>query len=229
MIVNGKRKRHHTTFDEYKDGSTSSPVGDIASDHDDVTLKKTIKQEISRHRLDFRDFRTLHALTSATLKHYFGLNHWSIMRNSSSPDGRLFLCPPIPQRLEYVLWIARELLGGWDSTADGQCLLVPRRCDRGSVNMENNSLMHPPCQRHPSLPLRGLDIGIGANCIYSLLFTRLFSNIEICIIVVYLYFYPVGNYFHLFFYFENCWLCNEHDYCFSIWFSYYYRMGKILL
>jgi len=54
-------------------------------------------------RLDFSNPSACKALTQACLQHYLCLRYWDL------PLG--FLCPPLPQRVNYVKWI-RELVGG---------------------------------------------------------------------------------------------------------------------
>lgn len=52
--------------------------------------------------IDFSDALAVLALNQALLRHYYGVQHWSI------PAG--YLCPPIPGRADYVHYLA-DLLG----------------------------------------------------------------------------------------------------------------------
>ncbi|KAJ1630946.1 hypothetical protein T492DRAFT_613302, partial [Pavlovales sp. CCMP2436] len=79
--------------------------------------------------INWRDARALRALTAALLACTFGVQ-WSL------PEGHL--CPTVPSRLNYLLWL-EDLLGG------------------------------PPAVRAGARPLRGVDVGVGASCIYPLL------------------------------------------------------------
>ncbi|KAJ4334387.1 hypothetical protein N0V87_006931 [Didymella glomerata] len=87
-------------------------------------------------KLDFQDPATLQSLSKAILKVDFGLE-------LSIPDDRL--CPPIPNRWNYVSWIQGLL----DST---------------SSNYTN--------KYEPEREVIGLDIGTGASGIYAMLCTR---------------------------------------------------------
>ena len=80
------------------------------------------------------DFHFNLALSRAILDKYFQLNLKSL------PEG--YLCPPIPNRLNYVLWM-KQLLQESSST---EYFTKPRTIFR-----------------------RGVDLGTGASCIYPLL------------------------------------------------------------
>ena len=90
--------------------------------------------------IDWRDPEACHALTQTLLLHDFKLK-WEI------PQG--FLCPPVPNRANYLHWI-EDLLAG------------PLEC----------ATSHPHDVRVPQ-NMTGLDIGVGASCIYPLLGVRL--------------------------------------------------------
>ena len=54
-------------------------------------------------RLDFSNPAVCKSLTQVCLQHYLSLIYWDL------PIG--FLCPPLPQRVNYMKWV-RELVGG---------------------------------------------------------------------------------------------------------------------
>ncbi len=58
--------------------------------------------EYNDESIDFSNAEAVMVLNKALLKHYYGINHWSI------PQG--YLCPPIPGRADYIHNIA-DLLG----------------------------------------------------------------------------------------------------------------------
>jgi hypothetical protein len=90
--------------------------------------------------IDWRDPNATLALTKTLLRHDFDLD-WEL------PEG--FLCPPIPQRANYIHWI-EDLLAG------------PLQC----------AISHPRELRIPQNAV-GVDIGVGASCIFPLLALRL--------------------------------------------------------
>lgn len=96
---------------------------------------KDFKQSWQRMsgKLDFQDPETLQTLSKAILKVDFGLE-------LHVPSDRL--CPPIPNRWNYVAW----LQGLIDSTSPNYA-----------------------SKYDPSRQIRGLDIGTGASAIYTLL------------------------------------------------------------
>ncbi|KAL7270778.1 hypothetical protein RUND412_006500 [Rhizina undulata] len=83
--------------------------------------------------IDFKDPDALRELTKSLLKHHFGLD-------VELPEDRL--CPAVPNRLNYILWI-QDLI---DSTT-------------GKFADDGNS----------GKMIVGLDVGTGASCIYPLL------------------------------------------------------------
>lgn len=87
----------------------------------------------SNGQLDFSDPKSVQQLTKSLLKRDFHLD-------LTLPDDRL--CPPVPNRLNYILWL-QDLL---DTSSD----------------MYTDSY-------DPNRQIRGLDIGTGASCIYPLL------------------------------------------------------------
>ncbi|MCJ1249465.1 hypothetical protein MMC30_006689 [Trapelia coarctata] len=96
----------------------------------DPEFNKFVK---SNGQLDFSNPEAVKQLTKSLLKRDFGLK-------LELPDDRL--CPPVPNRLNYILWI-QDLL---DTTSDSYT-------DR----------------YNPDRGVTGLDIGTGASCIYPLL------------------------------------------------------------
>ena len=54
-------------------------------------------------RVDFSSPATCKSLTQVCLRHYLEVEYWDI------PQG--YLCPPLPQRVNYVKWVW-ELVGG---------------------------------------------------------------------------------------------------------------------
>ncbi|PQE20550.1 DUF890 domain protein [Rutstroemia sp. NJR-2017a BBW] len=84
-------------------------------------------------QLDFSDPKSVQQLTISLLKRDFGLK-------LELPDDRL--CPPVPNRLNYILWI--------------QALL--------DTSSRSFSEIY-----EPERGVHGLDIGTGASCIYPLL------------------------------------------------------------
>lgn len=96
----------------------------------DATFAKVLK---SNGQLDFSNPESVQQLTKSLLKRDFGLN-------ISLPPDRL--CPPVPNRLNYILWIQSIL----DTTNDSYKDVYD-----------------------PEREVLGLDIGTGASCIYPLL------------------------------------------------------------
>lgn len=96
----------------------------------DADFAKILK---SNGQLDFSNPESVQQLTKSLLKRDFGLT-------IELPPDRL--CPPVPNRINYVLWVQNLL----DSTSDSYS-------DRYD----------------PGREVIGLDIGTGASCIYPLL------------------------------------------------------------
>jgi len=88
--------------------------------------------------IDYTDQKALQELTNCLLREFYDIVGWSI------PEG--YLCPPVPQRADYIHNIA-------------DLLVLP-----------GSSAESPELARGPGV--RGLDIGTGASCIYSLLGAR---------------------------------------------------------
>jgi len=96
----------------------------------DAQFAKVLKQN---GQLDFSSPESVQQLTKSLLKRDFGLN-------ISLPPDRL--CPPVPNRLNYILWIQSLL----DTTTESY---------QDVYDAEREVL--------------GLDIGTGASCIYPLI------------------------------------------------------------
>ena len=94
--------------------------------------------------LDFQNPETTQAITQAILKVHFGL-HLQV------PDDRL--CPPVPNRWNYVSWI------------------------HGLLDSTNRSYQ---CQYDPERRVVGLDIGTGASAIYTMLCLKSRPNWTMC-------------------------------------------------
>lgn len=90
-----------------------------------LKLKKNPKGE---QTIDFSDANSVILLNKALLKHFYGINDWSIPAD--------YLCPPIPSRADYIHRLAEIL------NSDG--------CSDTSE-------------------IKGIDIGTGANAVYSLI------------------------------------------------------------
>lgn len=108
----------------------------------DPDFKKT--WQACTGKLDFQDSATLQSLSKAILKVDFGIE-------LSLPDDRL--CPPIPNRWNYVSWIQGLL----DSTS-------PSYTNR----------------YEPERKVTGLDIGTGASGIYAMLCMKSRPNWSMC-------------------------------------------------
>lgn len=108
--------------------------------YEKLKIRQRNNQAISSFsaNVDF-DFNV--ALTRSLLHKHFQL-HLKIM-----PRG--YLCPPVPNRLNYVLWL-KDLIRESSTLDDGRYF--------------DESPIPPVC--------RGLDIGTGCSCIYPLLLSR---------------------------------------------------------
>jgi 23S rRNA A1618 N6-methylase RlmF len=87
-------------------------------------------------RINWKDEHTQRTITKVTLKDQFGVN-------IELPSDRL--CPPVPNRMSYILWLAKLVsLGSVSATAPSE---PPKENDQ----------------------IRIIDIGVGSSCIYPLL------------------------------------------------------------
>ena len=139
---------------------------DFAEEWNKLKQRRRIKQKkISKHQSELNksesfathvdgDFNL--ALTRAVLSEYFQLSLPSL------PAWNL--CPPIPNRLNYVLWIKDLLHQVYDCESeyfekDVDCYEGE---DASAKDKNHQSLLY-------SRSYRGMDIGTGASCIYPLL------------------------------------------------------------
>ncbi|GAA5824260.1 hypothetical protein JCM5353_000371 [Sporobolomyces roseus] len=99
------------------------------------------------YTIDWKDQESVRALTRALLERDFNLK-------LSLPKDRL--CPTVPSRLEYCLWVLKlSLLTSPESPSENP-----------HTGMTSNQLI-------------GLDIGTGASAIYPLLISRLLENLKL--------------------------------------------------
>ena len=113
-----------------------------------VKHRQHSKNDISFNSHVDSDFNV--ALTRALLKEDFGLNL------PCMPKG--YLCPPVPNRLNYVCWLK-------------QLLTKEREIDTSLVQIGDDD-------ENFEIPnhARGIDIGTGASCIYPLLLCKNFTT-----------------------------------------------------
>mmetsp|Transcript_15053 Transcript_15053/g.22755 ORF Transcript_15053/g.22755 Transcript_15053/m.22755 type:complete len:611 (+) Transcript_15053:14-1846(+) len=113
------------------------------------------------------DFEFNAALTRAILCEYFQLSLPSL------PKG--YLCPPIPNRLNYVLWIKDLLRETFNCNNEYFEAPLPLHNHEGEnvekSTDEKQSTSNPSHYKYCSQAqsYRGMDIGCGASCIYPLL------------------------------------------------------------
>ncbi|QWX85288.1 23S rRNA (adenine(1618)-N(6))-methyltransferase RlmF [Cellulophaga sp. HaHaR_3_176] len=101
----------------------------LISNHQQL-LDFVINNKFGIETIEFSNSEAVLHLNKALLKTYYSVNEWNI------PEG--YLCPPIPGRLDYLLYI-KDLI----------------------VDKKTN--------------IKGLDIGVGANCIYPILASQLLN------------------------------------------------------
>uniref|UniRef100_A0A0G4GCE4 U6 small nuclear RNA (adenine-(43)-N(6))-methyltransferase n=1 Tax=Chromera velia CCMP2878 TaxID=1169474 RepID=A0A0G4GCE4_9ALVE len=110
--------------------------------------------------IDYKDAAALRALSRCLLKEYYGLE-WSL------PES--FLCPPVPTRANYIHEVAdllavKEAGGGAEQKGGaGETTRVDQE-EKDDEDERKKNLIPP---RGPQIC--GLDVGVGANCIYALL------------------------------------------------------------
>ena len=97
-----------------------------------------------KRRFDWSRPGAVHSITRSLLLRDFGIA-WEM------PSDRL--CPPIPNRLNYILWV-QDLLASWLPFAWS--------------SVENDAADKPVDDTN----IRGIDVGIGASAIYCLLGER---------------------------------------------------------
>ena len=104
--------------------------------------------EDERLYIDFRDPDSSIALTEAMLEHDFGI-HVSLRGDR--------LCPAVPNRINYIAWL-QEIIDETQSTV--------QYISTSEANEEERPTKRI---RKYSEPVRILDIGTGASCIYPIL------------------------------------------------------------
>jgi len=117
-------------------------------------------------RIDFRGASALLALTRALLRNDYGLLFELPMRN---------LCPPLTQRLNYLHWVADSVLqlpynsgGAWKKESTQNAAIASLAPQSTALT----SLPQTESNDTPKGPIRALDIGCGASCIFPLLGVR---------------------------------------------------------
>jgi 23S rRNA (adenine1618-N6)-methyltransferase len=101
--------------------------------------------------IDFRDAQSSIALTEAMLEQDFGI-HITLRQDR--------LCPPVPNRINYIAWL-QEIIDETQSTAQ-----YISKLDGHSNSAEERPIKRA---RRQSEPIRVLDVGTGASCIYPVL------------------------------------------------------------
>ena len=137
--------------------------GELATKYPGIFSAFVHADASGRPTIDFADERAARALTQVLLLHDFGL-HWEL------PQGHL--CPPVPNRLNYVHWIEDLLqLSTGSSCARADDVVAAD----GSVGDQNAGGRPAPVNGGNSgssdgaIRTWGLDIGTGASCIFPLL------------------------------------------------------------
>ena len=107
-------------------------------------------------------FRHGRELTRTLLQADFGINYWEI------PENRLI--PPVPSRLNYILWI-HDLLGTIrpEGPAGAAALENLPRPELHELPSREHVRARPPSVTAGEPGVRGIDIGTGASAIYPLL------------------------------------------------------------
>lgn len=121
----------------------------LAAKYPDLLEGFLVRRPPAHPSLDWTDPAAQRALTTALLRQDFGIGHFSL------PEDKL--CPPVPNRVNYVCWVQELLSTGSAHTPTD------------SGNSEGG-----PVTCAPSAP-RVLDIGVGAACIYPLIGHHLFG------------------------------------------------------
>eukprot|EP00899_Mesostigma_viride_P011471 jgi/Mesvir1/20324/Mv19914-RA.1 len=101
--------------------------------------------------IDWTSSAATRELTRVLLLDDYGV-HWDI------PEGQL--CPTVTSRANYIHWLADLLALSGKPSPDGPAV--------GAASTRSGAVMPPPATASGS-DVRGLDIGVGANCIYPLL------------------------------------------------------------
>ena len=155
--------RRDLATSSYNDGTLelTKATNEILKDrHEDISKDESINNESIAgdhlHSSCFGTFVTFDfnlELARAILHKYHGG-----ITLTSMPTDRL--CPPIPNRLNYVRWIYDLVYQKTEFGGDGE-----------KINKieENDNILK-------KLHFRGIDIGTGASCIYPLLLSSIFSK-----------------------------------------------------
>ncbi|PWN26197.1 hypothetical protein BDZ90DRAFT_267268 [Jaminaea rosea] len=110
-------------------------------------------QHLQDGRINFQDPEALRALNQAVLKQDWGIHV------HQQPEDRL--CPPVPNRLDYLLWV-QDVLNATIGP-DG----LPRYATQPGGDEQIQPRKRARCDSPPST--RILDIGTGATAIYPIL------------------------------------------------------------
>jgi len=109
--------------------------------------------------IDFSNDSAVKALNSALLKAHYNLQSWDIPNN--------YLCPPIPSRVDYIHHLA-DLIADMDSLSSSSSI-----SSSGGYKYDNDITKDHNDHDSRIIPtgktIKGLDIGMGANCIYPIL------------------------------------------------------------
>lgn len=145
-------------------GEAKQVSSDVAETRDgNEPLQRNIDRS-ARLTIDFKDPAALRDLNQATLQRDFGIV-------AQQPHDRL--CPPIPNRLNYLLWLQDVLTATLDS--DGQSLLTEREMQTRSADSVQQPEAEPKRKKQRTGPeqkasnVSVLDIGTGATAIYPVL------------------------------------------------------------
>lgn len=108
------------------------------------------EEESNSVYVDFKDADSSIALTEAILEHDFGI-HVNLRRDR--------LCPPVPNRINYIAWL-QDLMD--QSTRIARLISISEESEEEDKRPAKRTKQHVD-------PIRVLDIGTGASCIYPLL------------------------------------------------------------
>jgi 23S rRNA A1618 N6-methylase RlmF len=114
-------------------------------------------KEMQRVRVDWKDPEAQLALTQVLLKHDFGLEF-------TMPPGHL--CPPVTQRLHYLLWVAHVVLR---EQSPPRYASISSSSSSSSCAVPVEKIQDALSLIHAHRPIRAIDIGTGASCIFPLL------------------------------------------------------------
>ena len=108
--------------------------------------------------IDWTNPSSQRSLTTALLRHDFGVNKFML------PSDKL--CPPVPNRVNYVCWVQELLVE-----------LVTSESYRSSNcgHKNDSTTAHAAVDDKKKDPFMVLDVGVGASCIYPLIGHKLFG------------------------------------------------------